>query len=174
MAPRHAGRITALAAAAVLAISGTATAQTAGSYQRVSGSSNPALEFYGGSAALAFAPQPTVRPLPVVPPADAPDPARKPFSSLRPGPNLSPYLALDIRESSTSLPNYYAFVRPQLEQQQFEQQQQRQNQRLQQQVRSASEMVGATRGVNNGVPGTGHSTHYFNMGGYYPGAATAK
>lgn len=140
-----------------------------GSYQRVSGASNPALDFYGGSRALAYAPQAASRPLPAAQPVTT-APAAKPFSDARQAPVISPYLSLDIRESSTGLPNYYAFVRPQLEQQRFEQQQQRQNQRVRQQLRSATAVGATTRGVNGGLPTTGHSTQYFNMGGYYPAA----
>ncbi|MCA9236926.1 MAG: hypothetical protein KDA44_15725 [Planctomycetales bacterium] len=139
-----------------------------GSYQRVSGMSNPALDFYGGSRSMAYAPQAArvTQPPATQPVTTAPD--AKPFSSLQQGSNLSPYLALDIRESSVGLPSYYAFVRPQMQQQQFAQQQQTQNRRTEQQLRSATVVGATTRGVNGGIPTTGHSTQFFNLGGYYP------
>ncbi|MBX3434686.1 MAG: hypothetical protein KF847_15310 [Pirellulales bacterium] len=155
-------------AAAAAGVSPVTHAPRPGVYQRLSGASNPALEYYGRGRAQ-FRPAPkSAAVAPAAAQAVQTAPASKPFTDYRAGSNLSPYLALDIQESSVGLPSYYAFVQPQLEQQRFAQRQQMQNQRTQQQLRSATAAGAINRGVNGGLPTTGHSTQYFNMGGYYP------
>jgi hypothetical protein len=138
----------------------------AGSYERVSGRSNPALSFYGGSAALAYSarpprPAPPPRPVNVVPPG-------KPFSAVRQASAITPYLGLDAgRESESSLPNYFLYVKPQLDQQRMNQVQQAEYRKLQQQVRTAA-TPGVVTSPNGGIPTTGHSSQFMNNGGYYP------
>ncbi|MDZ4659213.1 MAG: hypothetical protein SH868_16700 [Bythopirellula sp.] len=96
--------------------------------------------------------------------------AGKPFQEIQRQPTISPYLALDLIESSTGLPNYTMFVQPQLERRAASEAQERELQRLRQQVR-----VAAARGVVSksgvaGVPTTGSSMQFMNVGSYFPSA----
>lgn len=137
------------------------------SYQRVTGQSNPALTYFGGSRAVHQTPA-TGRtymagPQPVQSAAYV-----KPYQGLQPTPSISPYLALDQRETEGGVPNYYLFVKPQLDQHAANQQVQLQNRRLQQQLRRASTTGILPRTTSGGIPTTGHSTQFMNQGGYYP------
>jgi len=144
----------------------TPTTQPTSNYQ-TTGRSNPALDFYGGSRSLAYAPQSRPVPLPAPVPVQT-RPIAKPFSNVQQTSAMSPYLALDVRESETSIPNYYLYVKPHLDQRRLNHVQQAQYRRLQQQVRTAT-AGGAVSGPNGGIPTTGHSAQFMNNGGYYPG-----
>lgn len=136
------------------------------SYERVSGRSNPALNFFGGAPAQAYAARPP-RPLPPPRPVNV-GPVAKPFSGVQQAAAITPYLGLDaVRDDGTSLPNYFLYVRPQLEQQRVNQVQQAQYRRLQQQVRTAA-APGVVTTAHGGIPTTGHSSQFMNSGGYYP------
>jgi hypothetical protein len=140
--------------------------QPAGNYERVSGRNNPALSFYGGSAALAYSAQPP-RPLPPPRPMNV-VPTGKPFSGVQQASAISPYLGLDAgRETESSLPNYFLYVKPQLDQQRVNQIQHAEYRKLQQQVRTAT-TPGAAATSAGGIPITGHSSQFMNNGGYYP------
>jgi hypothetical protein len=140
--------------------------QQGSSYERLSGRSNPALNFFGGSRALDYAARPP-KPLPPPRPVNV-GPVGKPFSGVQQASTISPYLGLDaVRESENSLPNYFLYVRPQLEQQRINQVQQAQYRKLQQQVRTAA-TPGAATSPHGGIPTTGHSSQFMNNGGYYP------
>jgi hypothetical protein len=139
-----------------------------GSVSPSGGRSNPALEFFGGVRFAAYT-QPVRT---VTPPAPLPvktAAAIKPFSQFGSNPAVTPYLALDQRESDFGLPNYYLYVRPQLDQQTVNQTQQQQYRRLQQQVRRGVAGAIVPTGTSGGIPTTGHSTQFMNIGGYYPG-----
>jgi hypothetical protein len=153
---------------ATTAAGATPSFRAPGSYQRLSGRDNPALRYFGGSKALAYSSAGRSRPMP------APQPVQtaavvKPFSGVQPASAVTPYLALDERESTTGLPNYYLFVKPQLDQQARNQIQQAQYRRLQQQMRMATAGGVVSRSLSGGMPTTGHSTQFMNNGGYYPG-----
>jgi len=92
----------------------------------------------------------------------------KPFSHLNRGSTISPYLSLDLRESAVGLPNYYAYVRPQLQQQQTNRAQAAQIRRLQNQLRIATASGIVSSNPNGGIPTTGHSSQFMNLGGYFP------
>lgn len=62
----------------------------------------------------------------------------KPYSNLTTTPTVSPYLNLFRDETEGALPNYHAFVQPQLQQQELVRQQRRELDRLERQVRQAS------------------------------------
>ncbi|MEQ8209010.1 MAG: hypothetical protein RH917_04195 [Lacipirellulaceae bacterium] len=130
------------------------------------GHSNPAQRYFGTSGAVAT-PQTPRRPAFRQPPVTRPTTRtiRKPFENVTPQSNLSPYLSLDLLASPNAIPNYHAYVRPQLEQSHQQQKQNAQIQRLQSQV-SAVNLPGAPA-ATNGVPTTGHSTQFMNVGGYY-------
>jgi hypothetical protein len=79
--------------------------------------SRPPLGFYGGFSAQATMSQFPRRP-PIQP--NSPRPIRrqaKPFEESDPEPTISPYMHLDRDEDEIpGIPNYFAFVRPQMEQ----------------------------------------------------------
>jgi hypothetical protein len=93
----------------------------------------------------------------------------KPFQNIQHAPTLSPYLAMDLIESSTQLPNYQAFVQPQLQQRAANDAQAREIARLRQQVRVATSRGVVSRNPTPGVPTTGSSMQFMNMGSYFPG-----
>jgi hypothetical protein len=93
----------------------------------------------------------------------------KPFQNIQHAPTLSPYLALDLIESSTQLPNFQAFVQPQLQQRAANESQARELARLRQQVRVATSRGVVSRNPTPGVPTTGSSMQFLNMGSYFPG-----
>jgi hypothetical protein len=139
-----------------------------GSYERVSGRNNPAVNFFGGGRMVSPQPKAYV-PSNTLPPNTSMQRMRvgKPFSSVQQSSGVSPYLGLDNRESESSIPNYYQFVKPALDQQRINQVQQAQYQRLNRQFRTTAAAVGATL-PNGSIPTTGHSTQFMNNGGYFP------
>ena len=95
--------------------------------------------------------------------------AGKPFQNIHRDPTLSPYLSLDlVRDDGTALPGYYAFYQPQRQQQQANEAQEARLRRLQQQLRTATAKGSITRNVSGGMPTTGSSSQFMNLGGYYP------
>ena len=128
---------------------------------------NPALRYFGGKNAQTVYQQPTIRQqLPQPQPVQVAR-AGKPFSGTVRTSTITPYLNLDVRQSEVGLPNYYAFVKPQLDQQRTNQKQTQRMQRMQRDLRMAS-----TPGIvspDGGIPTTGHSTQFLNMGNYFPG-----
>ena len=164
-------RRSALFISATLGICSTTLAASPGGqpatrYEQVTGRNNPAATFFGGSQALAYAPpNRTTAPAPV---AASTRPLAKPHSGVQQAGGVSPYLGLDARESDTSLPNYYMFVQKQLEQQRNSQVHQAQYRRLQHQVRGVTS-GGAASNLNGGIPTTGASDQFMNVGDYYPG-----
>ncbi|NOY40417.1 MAG: hypothetical protein GXP26_01085 [Planctomycetes bacterium] len=94
----------------------------------------------------------------------------KPFRNLQRGATISPYLGLDFRTSELSIPNYLAFVRPQQQQQLANKAQEAQVRRLKQQLRVATAQGIVSNNPSGGVPTTGHSAQFLNMGGYFPAA----
>lgn len=94
----------------------------------------------------------------------------KPFRNLYREPTLSPYLALDlVNDEGSGLPNYYAFYQPQQQQRQANEAQKVRIRRLQQQLRTATAKGAVTRNLSGGMPTTGSSSQFMNLGGYYPG-----
>lgn len=99
----------------------------------------------------------------------------KPFENLYREPTLSPYLALDLlNDAGSGLPNYYAFYQPMRQQQQASEAQETKIRRLQQQLQTAKS-TGAisgnplSRNLGSGMPTTGTSSQYMNLGRYFPG-----
>jgi len=91
----------------------------------------------------------------------------KPFESVQRLPTLSPYHNLNLRESAQGLPNYYAFVRPMQRQQIANQKQAANLRKLQQKVRVATATGIVSNNSTGGVPTTGHSSQFLNLGGYF-------
>jgi hypothetical protein len=93
----------------------------------------------------------------------------KPFENIQRQPTLSPYLGLDaVPESSTSLPNWHLFVQPQMQQRNSAESQARELIRMRQQMRAGRVHV-ASQNSSPGIPTTGSSSQFMNVGGYFPG-----
>jgi hypothetical protein len=136
-------------------------------YERISGRNNPALTYFGGSPTPVYTPRPQASPVPPPVPVRT-APIAKPFSGVQQAAAITPYLGLDAaRETESSLPNYFMYVRPQLDQQRVNHIQHAQTRKLQQQVRTAS-APGVVTSPGGGIPTTGHSSQFMNSGGYYP------
>ena len=136
------------------------------SFERKTGRNNPALNFFGGAKNSTYAPQGrSVQPPPPV--AVRTKPMSKPFSSYRASSPISPYLGLDYIDTSVTLPTYFMFVRPQLDQNQVNRETRNDNRALRSTVRQAS-AGGAVTSPAGGIPTTGHSSQFMNGGGYYP------
>ncbi len=129
---------------------------------------SPAMRYFVGERR-----QPKLRRVPRQP-MPLPQPVRvaqrtKPFSNLRRSPTISPYLALDQLQSEVGLPNYYAYVRPLMQQQEANQLQRSNLQRMERQLRAASATGIASGNPSGGMPTTGHSKQFLNTGGFFPG-----
>ncbi len=128
----------------------------------------PATQYFGGGANMNLGRQPLQRQVPGPQPVQLAGSA-KPFQNIHRPPALSPYLSLDlINDSGTGLPNYYAFFQPQMQQRQANEAQQAQIRRLQQQVRVANSTGALSNNSQGGMPTTGHSSQFMNLGGYFP------
>jgi hypothetical protein len=150
-----------------MAVGATPNFHTPGSYERVSGRSNPALTFFGGAKARKYAPAGRSQPMPPPQPLQT-GAMMKPYSGVQQTSGVTPYLALDQLETQEGLPNYYLYVKPSLDQSQMNQAQQVQNRRMQQQMRRATTAGIMPTGTSGGMPTTGHSSQFMNNGGYYP------
>ena len=91
----------------------------------------------------------------------------KPFEGLQKSPTLSPYLSLLNADTGSGLPNYFAYTRPQLQQQRTNRRQQQQVQGLRQQVRAIDQQMVNPAG-SAGLRPTGHQTVYMNLSHFYP------
>lgn len=128
---------------------------------------NNSLNFYGGQEARATLAQMPRRSAFVPQSQAGPRIGSKPFTGAQSDPTVSPYTNLFRDEDIDSAPNYYAFVRPQLQQQERNQQQQRQIQSLQRQVVRAAYSAPAAAPTTGGMPGTGHGSRYGDTGQFY-------
>jgi hypothetical protein len=130
-----------------------------------------ALSFYGGhSAVRTLSGMP--RRSPIQPSATGQMPHNgKPFQLASTGPTVSPYLNLflDDDETTEAAPNYYAFVRPQLEQQAENQQHQREIQRLQRQVQGGAQTRTGPQYGASSVPGAGSPARFMDTAQFYGG-----
>jgi hypothetical protein len=130
-----------------------------------------ALSFYGGQSAvrtLSGMPRRT----PIQPSTTGQMPHNgKPFQLASTGPTVSPYLNLflDNDETTEAAPNYYAFVRPQLEQQAANQEQQREVQRLQRQIRGGAQSRTVPQYGASSVPGAGSPARFMDTAQFYGG-----
>jgi hypothetical protein len=136
---------------------------------QVTNQTRQALSFYGGYAARAtLSQQPRRTPIQ----ASAPRPLfrqAKPFQNLTPEPTVSPYLNLHRDETNNEgAPNYFAFVRPQLQQLEANRMQQRDLQQLRGQLQATSTVVGPQYQAT-GLPGTGTPARYMDTAQFYNG-----
>ena len=93
----------------------------------------------------------------------------KPFQAVQSQPTISPYLYLNAGTSSASpMTNYFAFVRPQLEQQESGRQQQREIQQLRTQLQKiSSNGTGSQPSAN-----TNSAAHYMDTAQFYQAACS--
>ena len=137
---------------------------------QVTNQTRQALDFYGGYAARA-----TLSQLPRRTPVhtSAPQPMQrqvKPFHTVYHEPAVSPYLNLYREESDTeAAPNYFAFVRPQLEQIEANRTQQREIQKLRGQMQGGAIPVGGSQNQPTSTPGTRVSARYMDTAQFYGG-----
>lgn len=92
---------------------------------------------------------------------------QKPFSSIRSQQTVSPYLNLFREEQIEDIPNYYTYVRPQLQQQQTNRQQHAELQRLRQQVQQTR--FGSPTAPPAGTTGMRQAARYGDTGQFYGG-----
>lgn len=125
-----------------------------------------ALGFYGRSSTPSQLP----RRAPIQP--SGPRPMRrqtKPFQNIERDPAISPYLNLDRNEDDAQgVPNYFTFVRPQLEQLQTNRMQQREIQQLRGQLQGMSSVNGPQYQAT-GSAGTGASARFMDTAQFYGG-----
>jgi hypothetical protein len=131
----------------------------------ISSQTRKALNFYGGQSAYSTLSE-MPRRTPIQPATYGPlSHNGKPFQAASTGPTISPYLNLfrDENENSESLPSYFSFVRPQMEQQAANQQQQREIANLQRQVQGGAQ----ARAVS--TPGAGVPSRFMDTAQFYGG-----
>jgi hypothetical protein len=136
---------------------------------QVTNQTKQVLGFYGGYAARAtLSEQPRRTPIQ----ASAPRPMfrqAKPFQAIYREPTVSPYLNLHREEgNSESAPNYFALVRPQIDQIEANRMQQRDIQQIRGQLQSTSTVVGPQYRAS-GLPGTGTPARYMDTAQFYSG-----
>lgn len=134
---------------------------------RVTNQPRQASGFYGGHSARATLSQ-LPRRMPLQP--ASPQPFRrhaKPFERVHHEPTVSPYLNLFRQEEEESAPNYFAFVRPQMEQLDANRMQQREIQQLRRQLYGMSATVVGPQYQAAGMPGTGTAARYMDTAQFY-------
>jgi hypothetical protein len=128
------------------------------------------LGFYGGySARATLSQQPRRTPIQ----AGQPKPMFrqvKPFQTIYHSPTVSPYLNLHRDDANNeSAPNYFAFVRPQMEQIDANRRQQRDIQQLRGQLQGISSTVIRPQYQAAAMPGTGSASRYMDTAQFYGG-----
>lgn len=101
---------------------------------------------------------------------------QKPFSNVqRGGTNVTPYIGL-LSENpfNSSVTNYYALVRPQIEQQRQNEQIMKQNIAIQRRLNDIAAMAPYNPAGSEQMAPTGHVAVYQNMGGFYPQVAAGQ
>jgi hypothetical protein len=136
---------------------------------QVTNQTKQVLGFYGGYAARAtLSQQPRRTPIQVSGSRPMFRQA-KPFQNVHRDPTVSPYLNLYRDElNSDSAPNYFAFVRPQLEQLEANRMQERDLQQLRGQLQTSGTVVGPQYRAS-GLPGTGTPARYMDTAQFYSG-----
>lgn len=100
----------------------------------------------------------------------APRPAAKPFTNLNKGSTLSPYLGLfNEGLAGDTVDNYNAFVRPRMQQQQFNSAVSRQQQQLNVKVQSISARPAFQQQGSEQMMPTGHQATFGYYSRFYPG-----
>ena len=132
----------------------------------------PSLGFYNSYAARAALSQmPRRTPIRSAPAPPLPRPRQvKPFQTIHHDPTVSPYLNLyRNEEDNEAAPNYFAFVRPQIDQLEENRMQQRAIQHLRGQVQAVSSTIATPAYQSPGLPGTGTPARYMDTAQFYGG-----
>jgi hypothetical protein len=129
-----------------------------------------ALNFYGGySARTTLSQQPRRTPIRAAP-AMPMSRQVKPFQTVHREPTVSPYLNLHRDErNNEGAPNYFSFVRPQIEQLEANRRQQRDYQQLSGQLQGLSATVVRPQYQSTELPGTGTPARYMDTAQFYGG-----
>jgi hypothetical protein len=129
-----------------------------------------ALNFYGGhSARTTLSQQPRRTAIRAAPPMPVSRQV-KPFQTIHRDPTVSPYLNLHRDErNNEGAPNYFSFVRPQIEQLEANRRQQRDVQQLSGQLQGLSATVVRPQYQANELPGTGTPARYRDTAQFYGG-----
>ena len=91
----------------------------------------------------------------------------KPFQTLMRDPTINPWLNLDRQENYEELPNYFTFVRPQVNQIDTNRRYQSDITHLQRQVQTVTTAVAGPQYGPGGVPPTGHRARYMDTAQFY-------
>ena len=137
---------------------------------QVTNQTRQSLGFYGGySARTTLSQMPRRSPIRTAP-ALPMQRQLKPFNTVHRDPTVSPYLNLyRDEEDNEAAPNYFAFVRPQLDQLEANRTQQRAIQQLNGQLQSMSSTVVSPGYQSSGIPGTGTPARYMDTAQFYGG-----
>lgn len=120
-----------------------------------------AIDYYGGAQAVATLGQIPRPPAIVSSATSSLQRGSKPFQTINQDPTVSPYLNLYRDEADpNALPNYFAFVRPQLEQIETNRQQMREMQQLRRQVQGGSPAAA-------GPPTIGRAARFMDTAQFY-------
>src|SRR5262245_2231253 len=129
-----------------------------------------ALNFYGGGPARATLSQFSSRSPIQAGPQQPMQRQIKPFNTVYREPTISPYLNLYREEKdSDGAPNYFAFVRPQLDQIEANRAQQREIQTLERQVQTRGRKVMPAQYQAAGAPGRSTPARYMDTAQFYGG-----
>jgi hypothetical protein len=135
---------------------------------QLAGQDRQLLDYYGAPSARATLSQmPRRTPIRPAGPA-APRMQTKPFQSLEKEPTVSPYLNLHRNEDDVEgAPNYYAFVRPQVEQLEASRRQQLELLRLQRQLQSTSKSAVSSNYSAPAPAGPGAPARFMDTAQFY-------
>ena len=154
----------------LLAAASTASAQTSSAFRGMQPAVGPARPIQASTAAYSTASVQLARPSLAAAPMHA-VPQTKPFQTIHQRPTISPYLQLHREELEDTLPNYFAFVRPQIQQQELIRQQQLELQNIHQRLqRTATQapVSGPSADPSATQPQSFHA-RFLNTGNYFSG-----
>jgi hypothetical protein len=137
---------------------------------QVTSQARQVLGFYGGYTARAtLSQQPRRSPIQASPPKPMFRQV-KPFQTIYESPSVSPYLNLHRDEANNEgAPNYFAFVRPQMEQIDANRRQLRDIQQLRGQLQGISSTVIRPQNQAAAMPGTGSASRFMDTAQFYGG-----
>jgi hypothetical protein len=104
---------------------------------------------------------------PIVPSPQVARRQTKPFQTLMRDPTINPWLNLDRLENLVELPNYFTFVRPQLDQMETNRRSRADILHLQREVQNVSTSVVGPQYGATALPGTGHSARFMDTAQFY-------
>jgi hypothetical protein len=128
------------------------------------------LDYFGGYSARATLSQ-MPRRAPIRPSTtQRTKPQSKPFNVISQDPTVSPYLNLHRNEEDNeAAPNYYSFVRPQIEQLESNRRQRLEVERLERQLQSRSSSAVMPQSGDGGWPAANSAARYMDTAQFYGG-----